>query len=135
MGHLLKIKCVDSRVNVNVLASTSVQFKPTTVQVPNLTLHSHETDNSVHENSAERISWAVLHSCTSCTVYSLYSYANWSSVVAHLQSSVVALATVFCCCSGYIVCCQTHDRHYFSLLQSRERIIHVEYNQLTVPTK
>ncbi len=38
MGHLLEIKCVDSRVNVNILASISVQFTPTTVQVPNLTL-------------------------------------------------------------------------------------------------
>jgi hypothetical protein len=38
MGHLLEIKCVDSRVNVNILASTSVQFTPMIVQVPNLTL-------------------------------------------------------------------------------------------------
>ncbi len=35
-GHLLKIKSRDSRVNVNILFSTSVQFTPTTVQVPNL---------------------------------------------------------------------------------------------------
>jgi hypothetical protein len=32
---LLKIKCVHSRVNVNILASTSVPFRPMTVQVPN----------------------------------------------------------------------------------------------------
>ncbi len=38
MGHLLKIKCVDSRVNVHILASTSVPFTLTTVQVPNLAL-------------------------------------------------------------------------------------------------
>jgi hypothetical protein len=34
--HLLKIKCVHSSLNVNILASTSVPFRPTTVQVPNL---------------------------------------------------------------------------------------------------
>ncbi len=38
MGHLLKIKSVDSRVNVNILASTSVPFTLSTVQVPNLAL-------------------------------------------------------------------------------------------------
>jgi hypothetical protein len=38
MGHLLKIKCVDSRVNVHILSSTSVPFTLTTVQVPNLAL-------------------------------------------------------------------------------------------------
>ncbi len=43
----LKIKCVQSRVNVNILASTSVPFRPTTVQMPNLALTRHETDNSV----------------------------------------------------------------------------------------
>jgi hypothetical protein len=32
----LKIKCVDSRVNVNIFASTSVPFILTTVQVPNI---------------------------------------------------------------------------------------------------
>jgi hypothetical protein len=35
---MLKIKCVDSRVNVNILASMSVPFTLTTVQVPNLAL-------------------------------------------------------------------------------------------------
>ncbi len=39
MGHLLKIKCVHSWVNVNILASTSVPFIPMTVQVPNLALN------------------------------------------------------------------------------------------------
>ncbi len=33
MGHLLKIKCVDSRVNVNILAATGVPFTLLTVQV------------------------------------------------------------------------------------------------------
>jgi len=34
----LKIKCVDSRVNVHILASTSGSFTHTTVQVPNSAL-------------------------------------------------------------------------------------------------
>jgi hypothetical protein len=38
MGHKLKIKCVDSRVNVYNLASTGVPFTLRTVQVPNLAL-------------------------------------------------------------------------------------------------
>ncbi len=38
MGLLLKIKCVDSRLNVHILASTGVPFTLTTVQVPNLAL-------------------------------------------------------------------------------------------------
>jgi hypothetical protein len=38
MGHLLKLKCVDSRVNVLIFASTSASFTLTTVQVPNLAL-------------------------------------------------------------------------------------------------
>ncbi len=38
MGHLLKIKCVDSRVNVHILDSTSVPFTLTMVQVPNIAL-------------------------------------------------------------------------------------------------
>jgi hypothetical protein len=38
MGHSLKIKCVDSRVNVHILTSTNVPFTFTTVQVPNLAL-------------------------------------------------------------------------------------------------
>ncbi len=37
-GHLLKIKCVHSRLNVNILASTSLPFRLTTVHVPNLAL-------------------------------------------------------------------------------------------------
>jgi hypothetical protein len=38
MGHLLKIKCVDLRANVHILASTTVPFTLTTVQMPNLAL-------------------------------------------------------------------------------------------------
>ena len=35
---MLKIKCLDSRVSVHILASTIVPFTLTTVQVPNLAL-------------------------------------------------------------------------------------------------
>jgi hypothetical protein len=38
MGHLMKIKCEHSRVNVNILASKSVPFIPMTMKVPNLAL-------------------------------------------------------------------------------------------------
>jgi hypothetical protein len=38
MGHLLKIKYVDSRVNVHILASARVPFTLMTLQVPNLAL-------------------------------------------------------------------------------------------------
>jgi hypothetical protein len=38
MGHLLKINCVDSRVNVHILASKSAPFTLTTMQVANLAL-------------------------------------------------------------------------------------------------
>ncbi len=34
----MKIKCVHPMVNVNILASTSVPFRPTMVQEPNLAL-------------------------------------------------------------------------------------------------
>jgi hypothetical protein len=43
----LKIKYVDSRVNVNIFASTSVPFILPTVQVPNLAL-SHKKWITVH---------------------------------------------------------------------------------------
>jgi hypothetical protein len=51
-GHLLKIKCVYSRVNVKILSSTSVSYRPTTVQVPSLALTRHETDNSLLANKS-----------------------------------------------------------------------------------
>jgi hypothetical protein len=54
MGHLLKIKCVDSRVNVHILASTCVPFTLTSMQVPNLAL----TDMkgiTVYHSTAEQI--------------------------------------------------------------------------------
>ncbi len=38
MGHLMNIKCVDSRVNVHVLSSKRFPFTLTTVQVPKLAL-------------------------------------------------------------------------------------------------
>jgi hypothetical protein len=52
MGHFLKIKCVDSRANVHILALISVPFTFTMVQVANL--YSYETDDSVHGNSKLR---------------------------------------------------------------------------------
>jgi hypothetical protein len=39
MGHWLKIKSVDSRVNMHILAATSVPFTLSTVPVPNLALN------------------------------------------------------------------------------------------------
>ncbi len=47
MGHLLKIKCVDSRVNVHIVDATSVPFTLSTVQVPNLAL-THTKRITVH---------------------------------------------------------------------------------------
>jgi hypothetical protein len=49
MGHLLKMKCVHSRVNMNILGFNKCLscFDPATVQVTNLALTRHETDNSV----------------------------------------------------------------------------------------
>jgi hypothetical protein len=38
MGHLLKLKCAPSRLNIRILSSTSVPYTLTTVQVPNLEL-------------------------------------------------------------------------------------------------
>jgi hypothetical protein len=48
MGHVLKIKCVDSRVivNVHILASKSVPLTLTTVSAK-FSTNSHETDYSV----------------------------------------------------------------------------------------
>ncbi len=45
MGHLLKIKCLDSRVNVHVLISTSI-FTHDGAGAK-FSTNSHETDNSV----------------------------------------------------------------------------------------
>jgi hypothetical protein len=48
MGHLLKMKCLDSRVNVHILDSTSVPFTLTTVQVhAKFSPNSLGADNSV----------------------------------------------------------------------------------------
>jgi hypothetical protein len=49
---MLKMKCVDSRVNVNTLALTSVQFTLATVQVPNLAL-THTRRITVYEPTKE----------------------------------------------------------------------------------
>jgi hypothetical protein len=52
MGHLLKTKCIDSRVNVHILASTSVSLTLTTVQVSNLAL-THTKRITVQAQSRE----------------------------------------------------------------------------------
>jgi hypothetical protein len=64
MGHLLKIKCVGSRVNVNILASTSVPFDGASAK---FSTNSQEMDNSVPyvceghmETSSEEISLLYL---------------------------------------------------------------------------
>ncbi len=44
--HLLKIKCLHASLNKNVLALTSVAFRPMTVEVPNLALTRNETNTS-----------------------------------------------------------------------------------------
>jgi hypothetical protein len=47
MGHLLEIKCVDSRVNVHILASTSVSFTLTIDGASaKYSTNSHETNKS-----------------------------------------------------------------------------------------
>jgi hypothetical protein len=47
MVHLLKIKCVDSRVNVRILASTNVPFTLTDGASAKFLTNSRETDNSI----------------------------------------------------------------------------------------
>ncbi len=49
----MKIKCVESRVNVHILASTSVPFTLMTVQVPNLA-PSHTKRITVHRDERRR---------------------------------------------------------------------------------
>ncbi len=47
MGHLLEIKCVDSRVNVHILASTSVSLTLTIDGASDkYSTNSHEPDKS-----------------------------------------------------------------------------------------
>jgi hypothetical protein len=50
MGHLLKIKCVDSRGNVHIVTSKNVPFTLTTVYCAKFSPNSHETEYSVHCN-------------------------------------------------------------------------------------
>jgi hypothetical protein len=38
MGHLLKLKCAHSPLNLRILSPTNVPFTLTTLQVPNLAL-------------------------------------------------------------------------------------------------
>jgi hypothetical protein len=60
MRHLLKRKCVDSRVNVLILASTSVPFTLTMVQVPDLAL-SHKKRITVQ---GAKVGKHIDHNCT-----------------------------------------------------------------------
>ncbi len=66
MGHLLKLKCLHSRLNVNILASTSISFRHTTVRVPNVALTWHDTNNSVDWNNTPlSLKWVQkFHACT-----------------------------------------------------------------------
>jgi len=61
MGHLLKIKCVDSRENLHILASTSVLFILTTVQVPKTV------------NASFEVIFDSTFCCLSCCSLSAYS--------------------------------------------------------------
>jgi hypothetical protein len=75
MGHLLEIKCADSRVNVHILASTIVTFTLTAMQVPNLAL-THKKRITVqvphlyHDDASAKFStnlhitdYCVVHNC------------------------------------------------------------------------
>jgi hypothetical protein len=59
MGHLLKIKCVDSKGNVHILASTSVSFTVTTVQVPNLARNGLQCIGASFAFSAKNFSFHI----------------------------------------------------------------------------
>jgi hypothetical protein len=47
MGHLLKIKCVDSKVNTHILASTKPPIYTHDGASAKFSTNSHKTDNSV----------------------------------------------------------------------------------------
>jgi hypothetical protein len=71
MGYLLKIKCVDSRENVHILASISVPFTLTTVQMPNLAL-THTKRKTVYKSDLtdhlfEHVQESLLSSASSTT--------------------------------------------------------------------
>jgi hypothetical protein len=75
MGHLMTIKFVDSRVNVNILASSKVLFTPRMVQVPNLTL-----------THTERIK---VHGVWFCTSHLLSQYCAEGPFINHLLILIV----------------------------------------------
>ncbi len=65
MGHLLKIKCVDSRVNVHILASKSILIYTHDVANAKFRTNSHETDysgGSLDLQSVETKTSPFLHS-------------------------------------------------------------------------
>jgi hypothetical protein len=75
MGHSLKIKCVDSIVNVHILDSTSVPFTLMTVQVPNIVLTHTKliTSEEVDRNS---VLWVTLNLLMCDRVDALYALVN-----------------------------------------------------------
>jgi hypothetical protein len=62
MGHLLKLKCAYSLLNLRILSSTSLPFTLTTVQVPNI---------------------ALTHTCTVATHRSLSQQADGAQPATH----------------------------------------------------
>ncbi len=54
MGHFLKIKCIDSRVKVHILASNEWPFYTHDGASAKFSTNSHETDNSVAGKTAQR---------------------------------------------------------------------------------
>jgi hypothetical protein len=93
MGHLLKIKCVDSRVNVHILASTSGSFTHTTVQVPNSAL-THTKQITVPLRSTSMV--AVPYSTVQYSTVQ-YSKVQYSTV----KYSTLKYSTVQYCTEQY----------------------------------
>ncbi len=60
MGQLLKIKWVNSRVNVHILSSTMVPFKLTTVQASNLAFNGFQCVHTVINMSILKASISIM---------------------------------------------------------------------------
>jgi hypothetical protein len=67
MGHKLKIKCVDSRVNVHNLSSTGVPLTLTTVQVLNLAL-THKKRITVKAGHSSMKAHRIQVNCCAVTI-------------------------------------------------------------------
>jgi hypothetical protein len=72
----LKIKCLDSRVNVHILASTSVPFTLTTVQVPNLAL-THTKRITVYVTQVEKTFTAAYKKLNSVADTEKFKFKSW----------------------------------------------------------